>query len=215
MTRLQPLVYALVLVAVVLSMSGCGRHAVLRKYYIIELPDPAGLSTRTTPVSDAACEILPVSVADAFASDRIAMRRDSYELTYYAYHQWAVPPGEATMQLIEQHLQDSRLFSSVSGRFWELLPDYRLQTRIHQLEVVRDDAGRLSAHLHVDYSLIERQTNTVVVFHDRDSIVPLPDRNMNAFAEAISGLLQQSLVDLSGKLEAHLVPENRAGDGED
>lgn len=190
MTRI--LIYSISL-AVLLLGSGCSRKAVQHTYYLIEAPAvPDSVVAEGVPLVESSCEILPVQIHPAFASERIALRVRSHEISYYAYHKWAVNPEDVLIQLLESGLQERRIFSTVTARLWKLLPDYQLQLYVHRLEVLQR-GGRLYAHLDLAFSLSDNTSRQVVVYHAADQQVALRERDLNLFAGAISDLFQQAL----------------------
>jgi ABC-type uncharacterized transport system auxiliary subunit len=204
-----------IFLAVLIFGSGCSRRAVFNKYYLIEIPlNPDLAAQKSSPLTNTACEILPVTISPAFGTERIAVRLHTHELTYYAHHQWAVKPEEALFQVIENHLQNTRLFSSVSGRYWKLIPDYQLLTRIYQLEVVQDDE-KLSAHLRIDFSLIENASREVAVFHFSDKYQVLDENSMNLFAATISDLFYQEVRLFSEKTKDYFQSSGLVTPGEE
>ncbi len=193
----------LFLLFAVFIWNGCGRKTILRKYYVIEIPAPAdSVILDKPPLTEKTCEILPVSVAPPFANTRIALRKQTHEITYYVNHRWAVKPDEVITQQIERHLQQQRIFSLATSRFWKLIPDYQLKTEIYQLEAVEEN-GKLTAHLHIDFSLVDTHSRKVVIYFSANRFEPLPKKNMNLFADALSNRLSQELHTLSQKMTVY------------
>lgn len=185
--------------AVFLLGTGCSRKAVQHTYYLIEAPAmPDSAVVADVPLVVASCEILPVQIHPAFASERIALRVRTHEISYYAYHKWAVNPEDVLIQLLESGLQERRIFSTVTARLWKLLPDYQLQLYVHRLEVLQQ-GGRLYAHLDLAFSLSDNASRQVVVYHAADKRVALRERDLNLFAGAISALFDRALSDFSEK----------------
>ncbi|NIR47205.1 hypothetical protein GWO43_01800 [candidate division KSB1 bacterium] len=197
----------LILIAILLASSvwGCfSRKAVQLRYYLIESPAAAEATlSREIPLTDASCEIRIVSVHPAFADNRIAVRMNTHELNYYAHHKWAVTPEETLTQLTEEYLQRRRIFATASSRVWKFAPEYQLQTRVNQLEVVQQDE-KLSAHLNVEFTLIRNASKLAVAFHSADRKVPLAENDLNTFASTISDLFYKELQVLSEKITSYL-----------
>lgn len=196
---MRPILIHTIGLAVLLLGSGCSRKAVQHSYYLIEAPAvPDSAVVDSAPLAAASCEILPVQIHPAFASERIALRVRAHEISYYAYHKWAVNPEDVLIQLLESGLQERRIFSTVTSRLWKLLPDYQLQLYVHRLEVLQQ-GGRLYAHLDLAFSLSDNASRQVVVYHAADKRVALRERDLNLFAGAISALFHQALKDFSEK----------------
>ncbi len=182
---------------------GCGKKAVVHKYYLIELPGlPLHKEFQKPMRPEAVCEILPVTISSAFANRRIAIRKKNYEISYFVYHQWASPPAEIMTSLVEKFMLNAALFGEVSGEAWRSLPDYRIKGYVHQLEV-RKEKGSFIAHLHMDLFLIDTEKRQAVVQYSFDRYQPLARKDLDEFAGAISNILKQGLLDFSKKIRAY------------
>jgi len=188
-----------------LMLSGCfGRKSVMQKYYLLELPAVAdSVHEKTQSKTSATCGIAEVKVADAFASSRIALRTNTHELRYYSYHKWAVRPGIVLSQLVEQYLQEQRIFAFTSNRNLKRLPDYELYTEVKHLEVVeRDDA--LAAHLNIEFQLVDNSSGEILLRHKADSRNPLAEKKLNLFTATIGEIVHNELQVLSQKIISYL-----------
>lgn len=191
----------LIFAAIILCLAcGCTRTAVVQKYYLLEIP--AALENDQPPAEprfDRSCEIMAIELAPPFASNRIALRVRSHELTYYAYHKWAVRPDEILTPMVEQYLQNQGIFATVSRRLWELNPHYRLQTRINRLEVIQDEKD-LAARLDLEFIFIDNASKRVLTYHAASKTKALEQKNLNLFAAAISELFHEEMQILAQKM---------------
>lgn len=193
----------LLIISFILIVPGCSRKAVVSKYYLLETSEIGTDVTRSQPLVDAVCEIMPMKIHPAFAGTRIAVRMDSHELLYYTRHQWAVNPDESLLQLTERGLQNRNLFSRLSTRVVQQIPEYRIQIEIHRLEAIQDEE-ELSAHLVATFSLIENPNNRTLVSHICDKSIPLEQSSLNLFAAAISDQYYTELQRFADKIESYL-----------
>jgi len=185
---------------------GCSRKAVVHKYYMLETPHIEETEANNSrPLVDAVCEIMPVRIHPAFSGTRIAVRTNSHELAYYARHEWAASPDEALLKLAESGLQHRNLFSHVSGRIAKAIPRYRIQIQIKHLEVIQDEEEeKLSAHIEVEFALIEAVTNRSLVSHSADERTPLKENHLNLFAAEISRIFYGELQSFADKMQSYL-----------
>jgi ABC-type uncharacterized transport system auxiliary subunit len=181
-----------------LIMIQCGKRAMIRKYYLIEIP-----SDTTRVHADSLCFPVQVDVRDfqiskALDQTRIALRSDSHELNYYFYHHWAVRPSAGIPDMIYNVLSKKRCFSRLVRGF-SSHPDYLITGFIYHLE--RDETDRVKAHLTADIKLVDAQSGITKVVHSFDRIEAYkhPD-NMNAFAVTVSELLYQEIMIFTDKI---------------
>jgi ABC-type uncharacterized transport system auxiliary subunit len=180
--------------ALLMALNACiSEKSVSKKFYIITMPDEQeALVHRSFETIQGSCEIERVQISPAFESNRIVNRSDSHEITYYEYHQWAVRPSLSIDELIGKHVEASGIFSSVSGRFSRIIPDFRLSTSIHQMEVL-ESKHAFAAHVSLEFRVYNNQDNRLLLQHAADRTETLSAKDLNLFANEISTILLQEL----------------------
>jgi len=188
---MKAFILGMVLFMVGLSCIGCGRRAIIRKYYLLEaqthMPSEqlgiGGPFTYNVDVRD-------FRVGPAFEQTRIAVRSGSHELDYYFYHHWAVRPSTAIADMVFELVDDTDLFQQCF-RGYSYRPDFLISGHIYSLERVRgesDDAARLKALI----ELVDMKSELSVVRHEFDRTVNLTaDGTMNEFARTVSDIMLQ------------------------
>jgi ABC-type uncharacterized transport system auxiliary subunit len=196
--------------AVILLLAGCrGQKVKDINYYIIETPKNVYWDdVNTEPLIEDVCQIDNVDVSPAFSSTKIAYRKQSHELTYYAYHKWAVKPGECFTRLLEEHLNHSHVFSHVATRFWKTQPTYDIKTRVYQLEAIQNDKKQLTAHLNIEFILIEHDTHKELIIHRADKQLPLEENSMNLFSKTISNIYFLEMQEFTAQIVEKLQNES-------
>ena len=87
------------------------------------------------------------------------------------YNQWAVKPSLAVMEMVTKYLEEAHLFESESSVFDRNLPEYRFTTTIHQLEVI-EIQDQFSAHLNLEFQILNNSDNHILLHHEADRINP-------------------------------------------
>ncbi|MFW6352368.1 MAG: ABC-type transport auxiliary lipoprotein family protein [Bacteroidota bacterium] len=192
------------LAAVILASCGTQKE-VIKKYYIIEAPnDSTSINKESTPLLDAWCEVADVAVYPAFNSRRIVLRDESHQIRYFGNHEWAVTPDNFLTPMIIDFLAANKVFTRVGARFWERVPDYRLQTTIFNLEVVTNKKNSFDAHLNLKIDLIDVETDAIVLTHSSDRKLLLDEKDLNLLASAISDIFYQELGNFSVQIKETL-----------
>lgn len=193
--------YFLISLILLTTLFGCRqKQDFTKRYYIIEIPVDQNINLRDTLKSiDKYCEISTADISPAFASHRIAVRENSHEIEYFRNHEWATRPANNLTAIIVEFFERYGLFKGTDTRYWRIIPEYRFETRIYQLEAVQN-SKRLSAHLNLEFRLIDKQTNKVIIKHSADRYKELEENNINLFAAAISELFYQELTNMSIKI---------------
>jgi uncharacterized lipoprotein YmbA len=184
----------ILLIMGIFILTGCGsQKQTVNKYYVIEKPDSLETtSVQQKSVIDDYCEIVPVEVYPAYASQSIANRSSSHEIIYYETHNWAVRPGESFTLLLEDYLSEASVFKGAATRFWKVSPGFRWVTTIYQLEVLEDNKN-LVAHLALKFSLYNYESRDLLLSHKANRKKILPEKDLNLFAEIIAEMFYEEL----------------------
>ena len=193
-----------ILMVTILLMTGCrSNKPVAPRFFLIEYPsDPP--ESDTMKVLPYVLELAEVNINPAYASPQIAIREGEQELQYFANNQWAVRPVQAFAGFMEQYFADNRIFTQTQSRFWNVQPDYRLQTLIHNLEVVRDRRD-FYARVHLEFRL-ETPDGERVERYVTDNRRLLESRDLNLFTIAVNNMFFEELNYFMGKIYFGLSP---------
>ena len=191
---------------IIVVVSGCAKRKIENKFYLIEPVTNDSTSVtkdNDSPWLEAACQIAPVEIHPAFSTSRIAHRSESHQITYYTHHHWAVLPDVLISQIIEHDLQNQNLFRYLDSRL-RVEPDYILESEILQLETtaIKND---LSAHLQMDFRLLDAINQHVLLQYSIDRFEPLQKNDLNLFAEAINNIMHQEIKNLGAKIREEMV----------
>lgn len=186
-------------------LSGClSEKAAVTRLYTIEWSgdrEEAQMSDNS-PIGGL-CEIEQVEVSPLYEKTQIVNRSDSHEVSYYKYHQWAIRPSVAVVQVIRNYLEGAGLFENVSERFSRDIPDYRFSTTIRQLEVI-ESKNQFLAHLHVEFRIISNADGIILVEHSADRTESLEKKELNLFAGTISDMLVSELRIFEDLIRSHM-----------
>ena len=190
-------------------LSGCmSEKAVITRYYTIEWADDrkedAGENEWLVP---GRCQIDQVAVSPLYEKTQIVNRSGSHEITYYRYHQWAIRPAVAVMEVVRTYLEGAGMFESVSSRYSRAIPDYHFTSSIRQLELV-ESKNQFLAHLHIEFSLVSNADGSILLEHRADRTAPLEKKELNLFAAAISDMLVTELRVFEGQFRSQFAELN-------
>jgi ABC-type uncharacterized transport system auxiliary subunit len=197
--------YILFIFGVIIFLSSCGRQkTVVNKYYVIDIPEIAASSVpEGETYDDSYCKVNETVIYPAYSTRQIANRRRSHELVYFENHTWAVRPQEVFTRVTIDFLQKQKLFKNVSSRFWNVVPEYYLETTIYNLEVSEIDKD-FSAHLQLEFRLIHADSNDTFLVHHADRSAPLEKRDLDLMASEISRMYHEELKNLAEKIKVIL-----------
>ncbi len=182
-----------------ISLTACiSQQAVIQKHYTIEYPDYAeSIAEDSKQAIPGSLEVQQIEMGMVYDKNQIVNRSDSHEITYYKYHQWAVKPSLALMELTMYYLDKSHLFESVSSRYNRAIPDYLFATSIHQMEVL-EEKNQFSAHVHLEFRILRNADNQVLLHHEAERLEPLEEKDLNLFAGAVSEIYFSELEKFAG-----------------
>lgn len=184
----------LFLLAGMYLLSGCmSQKKPTDKYYVIKKSDSLEIfAAPRQPFLDAYCEIVPVQIYPAYATQQIAKKNKTHEITYYRYHHWAVRPEEALNLMIEDHLNRTALFQRVSRRYWRINPAYKLETTVYQIEIQQQNKI-YQAHIAMRFDLYRIVSDELLVSHEADRLEDLERRDINLFAQSVGRIFHEEL----------------------
>ena len=185
---MKPYIY--ILISLIVGVYSCGERALVRHYYILELPAKGDYNALPETLGEGVCEILDTKVPPAYAQKRIAVRKKSHEISYYQYHFWAVDPSENLTSLLENQIEMSKIFASSKSGLLKQIPDYQVISQVFKLEAL-DNGGIFYAHLEMGMELIEYEETRTVVRHKFERTKELSERDLNLFASELSIIIQE------------------------
>jgi len=177
-----------------ITLTACiSQQSVILKHYTIEYPEFAEHKAEESgQLIPGSIEIQRIEMGPVYDKNQIVNRTDSHEITYYKYHQWAVKPSVALMEVMMYYLDNAHLFESVSSRYNRAIPDYLFTTTIHQLEVL-EGKNEFSAHVHLEFRILRNTDNQVLLRHAAERLLPLEEKDLNLFASAVSEIFYLEL----------------------
>ncbi len=186
----------LVLILSILTLTfyfGCGKKAIIRKYYILEIPQSqAPDSTKMISTLPVHVEVKNFEVGKAFDQAPIALRTNSHELNYYFYHHWAVKPGIAIGDMTYSYLSQHNYFENVSRGF-TADSDFSITGHVYTIERLEEDKN-VYAHVHLKFEFQNQNLSKTLLHHEFDRKTPVKDKNrMNPIAYELSLILEEEL----------------------
>ncbi len=185
---------ALLLLILPLLFTACrSSKSIQNRFYVLEIPVSVHekMPERLTPLAGSYF-VKPVELSPAYASYQIALREESHSIRYFSFNEWAERPSNALTAMVNSFFNTNQVFEeTLTGRQTEQA-DHIMQTRIHRMEADHQGSD-FEARLVVEFSLTDARTGEILHHHRADRSSPLPQRNLNLFAAAISELFAEEL----------------------
>jgi ABC-type uncharacterized transport system auxiliary subunit len=191
----------ILLLSFLISLTACiSQQAVIQKHYTIEYPDYLESEPKDPQQAiPGILEVQQIQIGPVYDRNHIVNRSGSHEITYYKYHQWAVKPSIALMDVTMYYLDKSHLFENISSRYNRAIPDFLFTTSIHQLEVM-EAKNQFSAHVHLEFRILRNADNSVLLQHEAERLEPLEEKDLNLFAGAVSEIFYKELEKFAGMI---------------
>ncbi len=183
-----------IFIVFIIVFTGCiSGNKIDRRYYTIEIPaDLITTGTDSILQIKGNCEIEQVVVNELYEKNQIVNRARSNEISYYIYNQWAISPSDAITQVIKEYIDVTGIFQDITDRYRRSIPDYRFWTSINSLELI-ERTRSFSAHLNLEFKLIDNSNNKIIVSHRADRVNALKEKDLNLFALEVSRIIQEEL----------------------
>jgi uncharacterized lipoprotein YmbA len=190
--RSTHLMYLIGLVTALATQVGCAGKIRYPSYYVLSLPAPVAVSTRSTPI------LGPVAVrefsAPAFLrSGQIVYRPSAEQVDFYDYHRWAEDPRRVVSAAMVQEIRARRLFQSVDMFDGRGSPEYLVTGTVDHLEEI-DQGATVSIEVSLSAQLINLQTGHML-WQDRASKTTRLDQR------SVPGIVAEMSRDLKDAVE--------------
>jgi ABC-type uncharacterized transport system auxiliary subunit len=195
--------YIFVIILLLLGINACSEKVMLRRYYLLEYPLAPDSTEFENLLTNKTCEVLTVKVSPVYTQDRIAVRKQSHEVSYYQYHFWAMEPADNITSFLETELATARLFRFVATGRMSDIPDFQIASTVYRLEVVDEDKGLL-AHLQMQLEFLSYNSGETILMHTFDRSNVLAERDLNLFAAELSRILDQEIKQFIAKIRTYL-----------
>ncbi|MDB4958954.1 MAG: hypothetical protein JWO36_6523 [Myxococcales bacterium] len=162
------------------ALAACGGSSPENRYY--QLANPAHAAPHS---GEAIIAIQPLAADGAYDDERIVYRVNPYRLDYYNYHRWSAPPGTLIGNYLEQAFAKSGRFRRVVRDATDATPVV-LGGRIVALEEVDASTTQWQGRIVIELTLTDTKTDQVLWSEQFEEIEPLPARNPEGMARAIS-----------------------------
>lgn len=196
-----------ILFIIFIGLQSCGERAIIRYYYVLEIPNEQYNLNQDVTINKGICEILKAKITPAYNQQRIAVRRRSHEISYYHYHYWAINPAKNLTSLMEQQIQMSQIFAYSSSEVLKGIPDYQIALDVYKLEALdTDDSFNIQVEMRME--LIEYGSKKTVVIHQFDKTKELENRDLNLFAAELSKIFQEESDNFISKIRSYFENNN-------
>jgi ABC-type uncharacterized transport system auxiliary subunit len=153
-------------------------------------------------------------VDGAYDTDRIVYRLSPYRLDYYEYHRWSAPPGLLVADYLRRAYAQTGLFREVVA---EPTSDgeWVLAGRLVALDEIDESAERWQARIALELSLRDARTGAAVWSAAYERREPMPERNPEGLARALSDALARIVTDSAPALaeQARRTPDEAQAPG--
>lgn len=191
MTSRWPWFLALLLPALLMLASGCGKPPMLVHQYILEYPAPV-LGGRAK--SPEAVKISLFSVAQAYNTNKMVYQPQPFKSETYNYSSWRTNPGYLVTDYLLRDFRDAHLFTAVFGPGGTGKYRFYLEGGVNEFQEL-DEPDGWKAALALTVTLIdvsqEELPQRIVFQKNYRAVVPMPEKTPEGLAQAMSQAMEQ------------------------
>jgi cholesterol transport system auxiliary component len=185
---------------VLLVSAGCSgfhSHEPATQVYTL---DPQFTQAPPAAASTATLQVLRPEAAPGLDTERIALRRSSQRLDYYAASRWPAPAPEFLQSLAIEALRASGKFRSVQADSATFASDLVLQIEIRRFQAEYAGDGAPVVHVQLVATLGRRKDRAITSSVSADSSVAAAENRMQAVVAAFQSATTAALADLAARL---------------
>ncbi|HGY56159.1 MAG TPA: hypothetical protein ENK44_10680 [Caldithrix abyssi] len=179
-----------ILCIVAFILSSCASERIITKFYVMDNVPEQPIDSSGTPTAALPYVVMVdnFSISRIYDSNRIALRTNSNEISYYIYHKWAENPSAALQTIVWRQLRGLHLFQTCNLRRIEPEPNYKISGHIDRIERVEQDDYD-AAHVMITLQFKDYDTGEVLVQHIYNRFTSLNEKDMNHFAKALNQII--------------------------
>ena len=196
--------YTVLLSIILLFLIGCmAREFVPRNYYILEYYQHSENKElkQANPI-DSTVLVEDTEIPRTYKRKQIVVRHFGPKIIYSDNEIWAVDLSEIIPKLISKRLIRYNIFKSVQREFLEAHPDYKITTRINNIELSKSEY-LMQARLNIDFCLSKSDEDVLLVQHSVDREEKLLDENVETFVQTINDILLEETDNFIKKILYH------------
>jgi cholesterol transport system auxiliary component len=160
-------------------------------------------------------EVHRFSVNNAFVTRNLVYRLGEFKYEVDYYRQFLIPPGTMITEQTRSWLTGAQLFTRVLPVGTRITPNYTLEGNVIALYGDFSSPSASAAVMEIRFFLLDNagSREKVIFAESYRAAIPVPDRTVEVFVDA----LNKALADILGRLEADLQKalEGKAGGGGD
>ncbi|HOI08922.1 MAG TPA: ABC-type transport auxiliary lipoprotein family protein, partial [Myxococcota bacterium] len=131
---------------------------------------------------------------------QIVYRQSPFEFQYYVYQLWAAKPQHMLRELVQSHLESTRLVAEVTRDFGERYPDYELVAEVLAIEEY-DSSSFWYGHLAMRFELIRFSDKMPLWNYDFDRKRKVYDKQPVYVVRTLSQILSEEMVRVTAELD--------------
>jgi ABC-type uncharacterized transport system auxiliary subunit len=170
---------AIVVLFEVLVFAGCANKLPDTRYYQLAPP------TKALHGGDLSLVMEPLTTDQAYDDERIVYRSTPYRFDYYQYHRWSAAPGAMVGNYLEQSLERSGRFRTVTHELTSDAPVV-LGGRVVAIEEVDVAKSRWVGRIVIELTMSDAKTNKELWTQQFEETEPLPSQTPEGLAQALS-----------------------------
>jgi len=176
---MSSLIALAVLFEVMLFAGGCANKLPDTRYYQLAPPEQAQRG------GDLSLVLEPLTTDQAYDDERIVYRSTPYRFDYYQYHRWSAAPGAMIGNYLEQSLERSGKFATVTHELTSDAPVV-LGGRVVAIEEVDTAKTSWVGRIVLELTLSDAKTNKPLWTQQFEETEPLSAQTPEGLAKALS-----------------------------
>lgn len=171
-------------------------------YYVIDYPVES-ISDNSKAKFNVILGVETFETAPIYEEDRIVYRDSPYEVKFYNYHHWIIPPKDMVTDKVIGHFSESHLFEQVVPypRFSQVDLICRGTLKaFEEWDVDNDWYARVKIH----FELVSKKSNQLIWHHTVANKIRVPEKNTLTLVETMGKSLQGCVNEALAEIEKFL-----------
>jgi ABC-type uncharacterized transport system auxiliary subunit len=180
-------------------MAGCGGRVKYPSYYTLDLPAPPDPPAAET--AHATLAIREFRAPNYLREGAIVYKTTPEQISFYAYHRWAMDPRDFVTNAMIDRLRGSGIFAHVRAYDGNRDADYVLSGRLEKLEEI-DYQGGVKVQVALSAEMTRLATGAIVWTNAVSEIGDVNKRDVPAVVSEMNRTMQHAIEKLLSSMPA-------------
>ena len=179
----------LLMIMAIFFMNCAGRKAITTNYYILQyFQHSENKDIYQQKSFDFSAIVYDAKISNTYDRKKIVIRHFGPKITYSNRDLWGTNLSDGIADLVAKRISSYNIFNQVQRTFWDVRPDYEINSIINNIEYIRSDNIN-EVHINMDIILTHSGEEVFLVKHSVSREERLFTESMESFVQKANDII--------------------------